>query len=172
MKRTEKEVEVKNLSEKFKGADLMVLADFCGLTVAEVSNLRSSLRELKAEVKVVKNSLAQIAVKDSELQFLSNYFAGNVAVVTVNGDPVNPAKALVKFAKDLEKFKLKVGVLSGKELSPSALEALSKLPSREQMLSSLLGSMKAPAQNLVGVLVALPRKLVTVLAAIRDKKQS
>jgi large subunit ribosomal protein L10 len=171
VKRTEKETEVRKLSEHFKKAELTILADYCGLTVAEVTRLRRSLREANAEMKVVKNTLAQIAVQDTEVKVLKDYFTGPIAVITTPGDPVSPAKALMKFAKEIEKLKIKIGVLSGKLLKPQEIEALSKLPSREEMLSSLLGSLKAPAQNLVGVLAALPRKLAYALAAVRDKKQ-
>jgi large subunit ribosomal protein L10 len=120
---------------------------------------------------VVKNTLAQLAVKDTEWSPLSDHFKGTIAAITSSGDPVAPSKALTKFAKEVEKLKIKVGLLSGKLLQASEIEALSKLPSREQMLATLLGSMKVPAQNLVGVLAAVPRKFVYALAAIRDKKQ-
>lgn len=171
MKRSEKEEAVTELAQRFKKAEFTILTDYCGLTVEQMTNLRRSLREAKADVKVVKNTLAQRALQDTEMRVLNDYFKGTVAAVTTAGDPVTPAKALVKFAKDVEKFKIRVGFLSGKLINEKEIEALSKLPSREQMLASLLGSMNAPAQNLVNVFVAMPRKLVTVLAAIRDKKQ-
>jgi large subunit ribosomal protein L10 len=172
LKRSEKEQAVGELGQRFKKAELTILTDYCGLTVAQMTDLRRSLREAKAELKVVKNTLAQRALQDTEMKVLSDYFKGTVAAVTSSGDPVSPAKALVKFAKDVEKFKVRVGFLSGKLISDKEIEALSKLPSREQMLASLLGSMNAPAQNLVNVFAAIPRKWVTVLAAVRDKKQS
>lgn len=171
MKRAEKEQEVQGLSERFKKAELTILADYCGLTVSQMTNLRRSLREVKAEMKVVKNNLARIAVQDTVLSPLKDYFTGPIAAITSMDDPVAPSKAISKFAKDFEKLKIKVGFLSGKLLSANDIDALSKLPSREQMLASLLGSMNAPAQSLVGVFAAMPRKLVTVLAAVRDKKQ-
>ncbi len=172
MKKTEKEEQVKDLSERFKKAELTILADYCGLTVAQMTGLRRSLRAANADIKVVKNTLAQIAVQDTEMKVLGDYFSGTIAAITASGDPVGPAKALTQFAKDVEKFKLKVGYLEGKLISDKQIEALSKLPSREQMLASLLGSMNAPAQNLASVFAAIPRKLVTVLAAVRDQKQS
>lgn len=171
MNRSEKQEEVRALTERFKKAELTILADYCGLTVGQMTDLRRSLRSAKADIKVVKNTLAQLAVQDLELKALKDHFVGTTAAITASEDPVSPAKALVKFAKDVEKLKIRVGFLSGKVIQAQDIEALSKLPSREQMLSSMLGSLKAPAQNWVGVLAAMPRKLVTVLAAIRDKKQ-
>lgn len=171
MKLAQKEQAVKELSEKFKKAELTILADFCGMNVAQVTNLRRSLREVNAEMKVVKNTLAQRAVDGTVLDSLKVHFVGTTAVITSEGDPVGPAKALTKCVKDIEKFKLKIGFLSGKLITQKEIESLSKLPSREEMIAKLMGSMNAPAQNLVNVMTALPRKLAYVLAAIRDKKQ-
>lgn len=171
MKLAEKQEAVQELSEKFKKAELAILADYRGMNVSQVTNLRRSLREAKAQMKVVKNTLAQRAVEGTSMDALKEHFKGTVAVITTEGDPVGPAKALTKFAKDVEQLKLKVGFLSGKVINLQEIESLSKLPSREEMIAKLMGSMQAPAQNLVNVMSALPRKLAYVLAAIRDKKQ-
>ena len=171
MKRLEKENEVGSLVEKFKSVEFAVLADYRGMNAAQMTNLRRAVRETQGQVKVVKNTLAKLAVQDTGMKLLQDHFIGTVAAITTDGDPVSPAKALVKFAKEVEHFKLKVGYLSGKILNVAEIENLSKLPSKEQLLASMLGSMQAPATNLVGVLAALPRKLVCVLAAIRDKKE-
>lgn len=109
MNRTEKEQEVQRLGEFFKNSNFTVLADYCGLTVKDVTDLRRSLREANTEMKVVKNTLAQIAVRDSEMKVLVEHFVGSTAVFSSQGDPVNAAKILVKFAKQFEKLKLKVG---------------------------------------------------------------
>lgn len=146
------------------------MADYRGMNVGQVTNLRRALREVKATMKVVKNTVAQRAVDGSPMEPLKEHFKGTTAVIVTEGDPVGPAKALTKFVKDVESFKLKVGFLSGKLISDKEIDSLSKLPSREEMISKLMGSMQAPAQNLVNVLSALPRQLATVLAAVRDKK--
>ncbi len=171
MKLAEKQQAVQELSEKFKKAELTILADYRGMNVGQVTQLRRSLREAKAQMKVVKNTLAQRAVEGTAKDALKEYFKGTIAVITTETDPVGPAKALTKFVKDVEHLKLKVGFLSGKVISLQEIESLSKLPSREEMIAKLMGSMQAPAQNLVNVMSALPRKLAYVLAAIRDKKQ-
>lgn len=170
MKRQEKEQTVQDLKERFQKANVTLLADFTGLKVNEMNQLRRELRENSAEMKVLKNTLAKLAIKETELKDLEDHFQGTTAIVTSAGDPVGPAKILVKFAKKLEKPKIKAGFLSGKILEISEIEALSKLPSRDELLAKLLGSMQAPAQNLVNVFAAVPRQLVTVLSAIRDKK--
>jgi len=170
VKLAEKQEAVKELSQTFQKAELTILADYRGMNVGQVTNLRRALREVKATMKVVKNTVAQRAVDGSPMEPLKEHFKGTTAVIVAEGDPVGPAKALTKFVKDVESFKLKVGFLSGKLISDKEIDSLSKLPSREEMISKLMGSMQAPAQNLVNVLSALPRQLATVLAAVRDKK--
>jgi large subunit ribosomal protein L10 len=170
--REEKIQSVAELKEKMKKASITLLADFKGMKVNELNDLRRELRKSSARLQVVKNTLAKIAVKDTEFKDLGEHFKETVALVTGEGDPVAPAKVLVKFAKDKETPKIKVGFLSGELMKASQVEALSRLPSREEMIAKLMGSMQAPTQNLVNVLAAIPRKLVTVLAAIRDKKTS
>jgi large subunit ribosomal protein L10 len=168
--REEKSQSVAALKEKMQRASITLLADFKGMKVNELNDLRRELLKNSARLQVVKNTLAKIAVKDTEFKVLGEYFRETVALVTGVGDPVAPAKVLVKFAKDKETPKIKVGFLAGELMKASQVVALSKLPSREEMISMLLGSMQAPAQNWVNVLAAVPRQLVTVLAAVRDKK--
>jgi Ribosomal protein L10 len=170
MNRTEKTQAVEELKKSFQKSAMTLLADYHGLKVSELTKLRQELRKSAAELKVLKNTLASLALKDTEMAGLAPHFVGTNAVILTEGDPVTPAKILVKFAKDFEKAKIKAGFLSGKLLNAAEIEALSKLPSREEMLAKLMGSMLAPAQNWVNVLSALPRQLATVLAAIRDKK--
>jgi large subunit ribosomal protein L10 len=172
LNREEKTQSVAALKEKIQKASITLLADFKGMKVNELNDLRRELRKSEARLQVVKNTLAKIAVKDTEFKALGEYFRETVALVTGEGDPVAPAKVLVKFAKDKETPKIKAGYLSGEIMKSSQVEALSKLPSREEMIAKLLGSMQAPAQNWVNVLAAVPRQWVTVLAAIRDKKSS
>lgn len=170
MNKAEKSQAVEELKQRFQNASVTLLADYQGLKVSELTQLRQELRKTAAELKVLKNTLANLALKDTEMAPLAQHFVGTNAVILATGDPVTPAKILVKFAKDFEKAKVKAGFLSGKLMSPLEVEALSRLPSREEMLAKILGSMLAPAQNWVNVLSAMPRRLVTVLAAIRDKK--
>ncbi len=170
MNREQKSQAVQEIQERFQKASITLLADYCGLNAEQMSRLRRELRENSGEIKVLKNTLAKRAIQGTEHQVLDPYFTGTIALVTSKTDPVGPAKVLVKFAKELDKPKIKAGFLSGSLLGVKDVESLSQMPSREELLAKLLGSMMAPAQNLVNVMSAVPRQLVTVLAAIRDKK--
>jgi len=168
--KTEKNQAVEELKTRFQAASVLLLTDYKGLPVSAMTQIRQELRKNDAELKVIKNTLAVLAVKGTEMEPLGEHFAGTTAVVTSKTDPVAPAKVLMKFAKDMEKLQPKMGFLSGKVISAKEIDDLSKLPSREEMLAKILGSMMAPPQNLYNVMTAIPRKLVTVLAAVRDKK--
>lgn len=170
MKREEKAEAVQDLKERFSKATALYLTDYQGLAVSQVTQIRQELRKNESEMKVVKNTLAALAVQGTDLEPLAKLFVGTTAVISSMKDPVAPAKVLVKFAKDMEQLKIRAGFLAGKLLNAKEVDALSKLPSREEMLAKLMGSMLAPAQNLYNVVSAIPRQLVTVLAAIRDKK--
>lgn len=171
MNKAEKSLEVEQLKEKFSKAKILLLTDYKGLKVEEVNRLRLELRTTaKARMKVVKNRLAKIAVKGTNLEFLTDYFSGTTAVTTTEADPTQTAKILVKFAKDHEQVKFKAAGMDGKPLELSQVQALATLPGREELLAKLLGSLQAPARNWVTVLAQIPRRLVQVLAAVRDKK--
>lgn len=170
MNRAEKTEMIAELKDRFTKSSITLLADYKGLKVNDMNELRRKLLDSQARLMVVKNTLAKLAVEETDLKPLQDHFVGTLAVITGEGDPVGPAKALIQFAKDREKPEIKWGFMSGELMEAGQVEALSKLPSREEMLAKLLGSMQAPAQNLVNVLVAVPRQLVTVLSAIRDQK--
>lgn len=171
MNRTEKSAEIEVLKNKFAKAPLMILADYKGLKVEQFNRLRRKLEEKDSSVKVVKNRLAKIAIQGTEWAQLSDHFKGTTSVTTAGSDPVGPAKVFTEFAKDNEVVKFKAGFMAGKVLSIREIEALAKLPSREELIAKMLGSMMAPARNLVNVLAQIPRQVVNVLAAVRDKKE-
>ncbi len=170
MNRQEKQSSIEELKQRFSNCVIALLTDYKGLKVNEMNQLRRALKGVDAEMKVYKNTLAKLAVRDTGMDVLNDYFQGTVALVTSKVDPVGPAKVIVNFAKEFQKPEIKAAVVSGALMNASQIDSLSKLPSREEMLAKLMGSMNAPAQNLVNVLSAIPRQLVTVLAAIRDKK--
>ena len=171
LKRSQKEALVKELNEKFQRSVSVTLVNFPGLTVSEVNELRAKLRDVQGEMKVAKNTLLKIAVKGTDGEALLDYFNGPNAAVFAYEDPVQVAKVLVEFAKDHEALKLRTGILNGKVMDASSLEALSKLPTREVLLSQLLSVLIAPTTNLVQVLAAIPRKLLYALRAIEEQKQ-
>lgn len=162
---------VAELAEKLASAKAAFVADYRGLKVEQVNDLRGKLRAAGVnEYRVVKNTLLKIAIKGTDAECLNDLLAGPTAIAIVQDDPVAPAKALSEYAKGNDKFELKGGMLEGKSLGLEEIKALADLPSREVLLAKMLGSLNAPATNFVGVLAAIPRSLVQVLAAIKDQK--
>ncbi|MBW2451988.1 MAG: 50S ribosomal protein L10 [Deltaproteobacteria bacterium] len=172
MNRQSKEAVVAEFAEKLQATKAAYLADYRGLNVEQATALRCKLHEAGVEYRVVKNTLLRLAAKGSDAECLDEFLVGPTAIAFAKEDPVAPAKALVEFAKSHEAFELKAGVLDGKLLSPADIKALSDLPSREELLAKMLGSMSAPASNFVGVLAAIPRSMVQVLSAIKDQKEA
>ncbi|MBN1283746.1 MAG: 50S ribosomal protein L10 [Proteobacteria bacterium] len=172
MEKQRKVEEVKSLSDRLEKAKVLIFADYRGLKVSEMTNLRGNLRKGDTWFKVVKNRLMKRALKQMGFEHLEKYFTGPTAVAINTADPVNPAKALVDFAKDHEKLSVKGGFLDGKEIGPAEVETLARMPSREVLLARALASMNAPAANFVGVLSAVPRKLVYAINAVRETKQA
>lgn len=172
MNKQSKEALVAEFAEKLKSVKAAFLADYRGLDVEQANTLRNKLREAGVEYRVVKNTLLRLAAKDTSIECLDEYLSGPTSIALVQDDPVTPAKALVEFAKQHNVFELKAGVLDGKLLVLNDIKALAELPSREELLAKMLGSMSAPATNFVGVLAAVPRSFVQVLAAIKDQKES
>lgn len=170
MNRDNKEQLVSELAGKLGTAKAAFLADYRGLNVEQLNKLRGELRGAGAEYRVVKNTLLRLAAKGTEVECLSGYLEGPTAIAISSKDPVAPAKILADFAKANAKFELKGGALGGKALTARDIQALAELPSREVLLGRMLGSFSAPATNFVGVLAAVPRSLVQVLAAIQEKK--
>lgn len=172
MNKTTKQKHVTEMHERLSRAKAVFLADFRGMNVTQATNLRNELRGASVEYKVFKNTLLELAAKDTDMACIAPYLAGPTAIAISYDDPVSAAKVLSKFAKDPQgKFVLKAGVLSGKLMDVKQIQALADLPSREVLIAKMLGSMQAPATNFVGVLAALPASLVRALEAIRAKKE-
>ena len=171
MNRTEKEQTVAFLNSDFSNAKFVGLVAFKGLNVAEISSLRHELRTTGTEFRVVKNTLARRATKDTALEQLEEHFRGSTAVALTSADPAAPARILARFAKDNPKLEVKIGLLDGKPLSRESIESLSKLPPREVLLSMLLGTLKAPSNGLVNVLAGVLRKFLATLQAIQQEKE-
>lgn len=170
MNRSSKEQVVSELAQKLSGAKAAFLADYRGLNVEKVNQLRGELRKAGADYQVVKNTLLKLAAKGTGVECLDDEMSGPTALTIAGADPVAPAKVLSEFAKTNDKFILRVGALDGKKLTLADVQALAELPSREELLAKMLGSLNAPVSNFVGVLAAVPRSLVQVLAAIQEKK--
>ncbi|MDR1926830.1 MAG: 50S ribosomal protein L10 [Endomicrobium sp.] len=160
---------VKRLTEKFKLMKGLILTEYHGLTVEELSELRLKLRSFNSEYAVVKNTLSEIALKEAGIEAGKN-FCGPTALIIENGDIISPAKVVMNFARIHTKLKIRAGFLEGKFVDASVVEKLSMLPSREILMVKMLGSMNAPITSFVNVLVANIRDLVTVLDAIVKKQ--
>ncbi|WP_028580579.1 50S ribosomal protein L10 [Desulfogranum japonicum] len=172
MDRNQKTDLVSALNETFSKAKFAVVTDYCGLKVTELEELRSNLRENNAQFQIAKNTLLKLAVKGTEYEALAEYFTGTTAVAVSFDEPVGAAKALAKFAKDNENLQIRSAGLEGSLLTADDVVALSKLPSREELLAKLLGTMNAVPTGFVRVLNAIPQKLVYAMGAIRDQKEN
>lgn len=137
----QKEEEVSALAEKFKNSNLVLLTDYRGITVDDVTNLRNSLRETKAEYKVIKNNIVRRALETNGVAGMKEALEGPTAVITTDGEYLDPLKAIYKFAKDNEYYKIKGGIVEGKVLSVEELITLAKLPSRQELLGMLAGGL-------------------------------
>jgi large subunit ribosomal protein L10 len=168
--RTEKEAMVQNLAERLARAKAVVLTDFTGLKVEQITQLRQQLRDKGHEYVVVKNRLMKRAILGREAAVLAESLVGPNGLGFGYGEPVDLAKILVEFAKNNPQLKVKGGLLEGKSLSSDQVGALAKLPAKEVLLSLLLGAMNAVPQNLVMVLAAVMRSLLLVLTALAEKR--
>ena len=165
----EKKAVVAEVSEKLTGAQAAMLAEYRGLSVAQMTTLRRKAYDSKVYLRVVKNTLARRAVEGTSFECLKDQMTGPLAFA-VSADPVAVAKILSEFAKDNEMLKIKAGAMSGKLMSLAQIQALAVLPGREQLLAQLLGTMQAPVQKFVQTLNEVPAKFVRALAAVRDAK--
>lgn len=172
MDRNKKEQVVAALVKCFKEAQTVMVTDFKGIPMEQLSELRLKLRAAGADYQVAKNTLVKLAAKGTPLEQLGDMMVGNNALAYTSGDPAALAKVLNDFAKGNDKFIIKGGTLGDKVLNPVQIKALASMPSREVMLGTLLGTLNAVPTNFVRVLAAVPQKLVYCLAAIRDQKEA
>lgn len=172
MGRADREKQIQELNGLFSGLDLAVLADYRGMTVEDLTVLRSRLREVDAGFRVVKNTLSIRAADGTPLEILKDHFTGPVAVLYSTSDPVGPAKVLVDFIKTNDYLKPAVGVLSGKQIDLDDVKRLASLPDRETMLAQAFASLNAPATNFVRTLSEIPASFVRLMGAIGRSKEA
>ena len=172
MNRQEKAQIIEQLREKAGRASIAIVTDFNGLTVEEMTPLRAKLREAGADYQVVKNTLARLALTDSEHAILNESLKGNCAIAIGYEDPVAVAKALADFAKDSKNLEVKFGSLEGKFLDQNGLKELAKLPTKPELLGSVLGTMNAVPTNFVCLFANLQRNFLYALNAIKDQKDA
>ena len=161
---------VRALSTKFKEAPIAILADYRGLTVAEMTELRSRVRAVSGEFFVAKNTLTRIAIRETPAEGIADFLSGPTGLAFGYSDPVGLAKALDAFARTNEAFQLKGGVLDGEPLDAAQVERLAKMPGRDQLRAQLLALLSTPATQLVRLLKAPSQQLVQILEARRKQQ--
>ena len=168
-----KDQEIQELSSLFAKAKSVVLTNYQGITAQELTQLRAHMHHRALDFRVVKNTLARRAARNTPFAVLdAGKIKGPISLVIGYGDIVAPAKALADYAKTDAKKKPEVicGVIEGKKISPEDVRALSDLPSKEVLISKMLSTFQGPTTNFVGVFSSLLRKLVGTLAAVQEKK--
>jgi large subunit ribosomal protein L10 len=170
----EKVKKVEELNGVFLKAKAAILADYQGIEAPDLTLLRSHMRSRSVDFRVIKNTLARQASKNTPFELLDDEFKGPVSLVVSFDDAVAPAKALAEFEKSGAPKSPKVicGVIEGKKVSPGEIEALADLPSREVLISQMLAVFNGPTTSFAGVFSSLLRKLVGTLDAVREKKGS
>jgi large subunit ribosomal protein L10 len=171
MAKPEKAAAIAELTEKFRNSGAAVLTEYRGLTVAQLTTLRSDIRE-HATYAVVKNTLTQIAAKEAGVTAFDGQFSGPSAIAFITGDPVGAAKGLRDFAKANPLLVIKAGVLDGKAMSPAEISKLADLESREVLLAKLAGAMQASLTNAVSLFAAPLSQTARVIDALRVKREA
>jgi large subunit ribosomal protein L10 len=169
MPKTEKIERVGELRERIEGSQALLLTEYRGLTVSDITELRRSLAEGGTSFAVVKNTLMRRAVSDAGVADLEPYLQGPSAVAFVSGDPVSAAKKVVDAAKRFPALVLKGGYLDGKVLSADEAKALAELESREVMLSKVAGMLKSEMSRAAAMFAAVPSRFLSLLEAFREK---
>jgi large subunit ribosomal protein L10 len=168
--RPEKQQEVEALAAKFGAAKGIVLADYTGVTVAEVSDLRRKCKDARVEYKVVKNTLARIAAKQANIGELADHFDGPIAIALSSVDSVAPARVLADFVKEYQKMTLKAGYFEGRVFSDAEVREIAALPPREVLLGQVIGAVQAPIAQLIWCIESVLRNVVTVVDEAGKKK--
>ena len=165
----EKKAVVAEVSKQIENAQSLILAEYRGVGVGEMTNLRAEARESGVYLKVLKNSLVKRAIEDTPFSSLSEDMVGPL-VFGISEDPVAAAKVLSNFADENDLFVIKSGAMPNEKMDVSAVKALASLPSRDELLAKLLGTMQAPIAKFVRTLNEVPSKFARGLAAVRDQK--
>ena len=166
----EKEKTIAEIKEHINNSEVAIMTQYVGMNVAQATALRKQLREAGAQFKVYKNTLARRALRELGLENAADFMEGPTSWAFC-ADPVAPAKILKDFSKEVQFVAMRGGILSGAVVSAAQLEALADLPSREQLIAQVVGTIAMPLRNTVGVLSALPRNLVNALDQIRKQKE-
>ncbi|MEL7255904.1 MAG: 50S ribosomal protein L10 [Pseudomonadota bacterium] len=168
MDRAQKEKVVEELGQIFESSGVVVVSHYEGLTVAEMQDLRARARESEASVRVAKNRLAKIALEGKPCASIADYLSG-MTVLTFSEDPVAAAKVAEGFAKDNKKFEILGGAMGENALDRSGVEAVSKMPSRDELIASIVGCIGAPASNIAGAIGAPASNIASIISTVEEK---
>lgn len=171
LNREEKAAVIEEVSAQVAQAGSIVLAEYRGLTVEKITQLRKQARESGVYLRVLKNTLVRRAVKDTPYEKLADQMVGPL-MYGISADPVAPAKLIASFAKANDLLVVKGGAMPNVVMDVAGVQALATMPSREELLAKLLGTMQAPVATFVRTLNEVPTKFVRGLAAVRDKQEA
>ena len=166
-----KQAVISEVSQNFSMASIAILADYRGLTVAQISELRHQARISGVDVRVVKNTLARRSVNGSRFECLLDHFVGPL-LVTTSLDPVAVAKVVSKFAKSNDAFKIRIGAMNGDLIDVQTIMKLAALPGRDELLAKLAATFRAPLDAFARTLSEVPSKFVRTLVAVREQRQA
>ena len=170
MPTAQKEQLVEEIKNRFNDSGAVLLADYRGLSVKELEQLRVKLREAGAELTVYKNSLTEIAMRELALPSMTEYLSGPTAFVFGGEDPVAPAKVLTQFAKEHKALELKGGLVENQVVDAASVKAIATLPSREELIAKLLGTMVNPIVGFARVLNGPVEAFARTVQAVADQK--
>ncbi len=170
MPTSQKESMVVEIKDRLTDAGALLLVDYRGLTVKEMQELRNHLRAAGSELKVYKNSLTEIAIRELALPSLDSYLAGPTAIVFTGEDPVAPAKALSVFAKTHKALEIKGGLVENQVVDADGVKVIATLPSREELIAKLLGTMLNPIVGFARVLNGPTEAFARTVQAVADQK--
>lgn len=169
--RDAKVVEVADIKQKLDRASGVVVVEYTGMNVLEVTDLRNQMRKANVEYRVLKNTLVQRAANELSIEGLEPFLKGTTAVAFGYEDPTQPAKVLAEYMKKVNKLQVKCGLVDKKVIEAKEVDALAKVPAKEVLVAKLLGTMNAPIANFVGILNGPARALVCALKAVQDQKE-
>lgn len=169
MDRAQKEQVVEELGQIFASSGVVVVAHYEGMTVAEMQDLRAQMREAGGSVRVAKNRLAKIALEGSPAASIASYLTG-MTVLAFSEDPVAAAKVSDVYAKSNDKFVILGGAMGGSALDPASVKAVAQLPSREELIASIVASIGAPASNIAGAIGAPASNIASILTTLEERE--
>ena len=171
MDRAQKEKLVEELGQIFESSGVVVVSHYAGLTVAEMQDLRARMREAGGSVRVAKNKLAKIALEGKPCASIAEYLTG-MTVLSYSEDPVAAAKVVVDYAKENDKLVILGGAMGDTALDQAGVTAVSKMPSREELIASIVGCIGAPASNIAGAIGAPASNIASILSTIEEKAEA